>query len=101
MNQENNNKQKEDCPLCEITKEGIDMLNAEKDSEVKNKKSFRKIKMIFWCLVIIFGVVGGYEILSNSLLTNSLTKSNLIQEHVQVTHILDFSAPCLLLGPVF
>jgi len=101
MNQKNNNKQKEDCPLCETAKEAVDMLGVNKDSEVKNKKSFRKIKMIFWCLVIIFGVVGGYEILSNSLLTNSLTKSNLIQEHVQVTHILDFSAPCLLLGPVF
>ena len=80
MNQENNNEQKEDCPLCEITKEGIDMLNAEKDSEVKNKKSSWKIKTFFWCLVIILGVIGGYKILSNSLLTNSPTEKGLIQE---------------------
>lgn len=65
MNQENNNREKEECPLCETTKEAIDMLKTEKEPEIKYKKSFRKIKTIFWCLVIIFGLIGGYKLLFN------------------------------------
>jgi len=80
MNQENNNKQKEDCSLCETARDAVEVLGINKDSGVDNKKSFRKIKMIFWCLVIFFGVIGGYKILFNSPLTNSPAKSNLIQE---------------------
>ncbi len=80
MNYENNNKEKEDCPLCETTKEAMNMLNADKEPEIKNKKSSGKIKTIFWCLVIILGVVGGYKILFNSPLTDSVIEDNLIQE---------------------
>ena len=80
MNQKNNSKQEESCPLCETTKEAMDMLNADKEPEIKNKKSSWKIKTIFGCLVIILGVVGGYKILSNSPLINSVTEDNLIQK---------------------
>ncbi len=79
MNQENNNKQKEDCPLCETARETTDMLSVNKDVEIKNKKSFRKIKTIFWCLVIILVVVGGYKILSKSPLMSPVTEDVSIQ----------------------
>jgi len=79
MNQKNNNKQEEGCPLCETTKEAVDMLNTNKDSKIKDKKLSRKTKTIFWCLVIIFGMIGGYKILSNSPPTNSIAENNLIQ----------------------
>lgn len=79
MNHEDNNKEKENCPLCETTKETMNMPKIDKNSEIKGKKSFRKIKTIFWCLVIILGVIGGYKILSNFPLTKSVTENNSIQ----------------------
>jgi len=65
------------------------MLNTNKDSKIKDKKLSRKTKTIFWCLVIIFGMIGGYKILSNSPPTNSIAENNLIQGHVWVTDILE------------
>lgn len=55
------------------------MLKPGKDFEIKDRRPSRKIKAIFWYLVIILGVVGGYLILSNSPLTKSTTENNLIQ----------------------
>lgn len=79
MNQKNN-QQKENCPLCETVKETTNMLMADKNLKTKSKKSSRKIKTIFWCLVIIFGAFGGYKILSNSILTKTAAENNSIQE---------------------
>lgn len=70
MNQ-NNNKQGESCPLCETTKKVLNMLKPDKDSEIKDKKSSRRIKMAFGFLIIILGLIGGYKILTK--------ENNLIQ----------------------
>lgn len=91
MNIENHKHQKEDCSLCETTGEAMDMLNANKDSKIKNKKSSQKIKIILWCLVIIFGVVGIYKVLSSSSLTNSVTKGDSIQG--QLINIIEKTNP--------
>lgn len=79
MNQENNDKQKEDCPLCETTKEAVNTLKTNKDSEIKNKKSSRKIKTILLGLVIILAVVGGYKTLSKSPSMSPIIKDISIQ----------------------
>lgn len=91
MNIENDKHQEEDCLLCETTGEAMDMLNANKDSKIKNKKSSQKIKIILWCLVIIFGVVGIYKVLSSSSLTNSVTKGDSIQG--QLINIIEKTNP--------
>ncbi len=79
MNQENNDKQKEDCPLCETTREAVNTLNINKDSEIKNKKSSYKIKTIFLGLVIILAVVGGYKTISKPPLMSPITEDISIQ----------------------
>lgn len=79
MNQKNNDKQKEDCSLCETTKEAVNTLKTNKDSEIKNKKSSRKIKTILLGLVIILAVVGGYKTLSKSPSMSPIIKDISIQ----------------------
>lgn len=65
MSHENNHKEKEDCPLCETAKETMRMLKPDEDSKIKDRQSSGKAKMVFLCLVVILGVIGGYKILSN------------------------------------
>lgn len=91
MNQENNDKQKEDCPLCETTKEAVNTLKTNKDSEIKNKKSSRKIKTILLGLVIILAVVGGYKTLSKSPSMSPIIKD--ISIHGQTINISGKTSP--------
>ena len=68
---ENNNKQEEDCLLCEDAEDAIDRLNLNNDFRSKNKKKFRKAEIIFLVSVVVFLSIVAYKFFYPELIKGS------------------------------
>lgn len=66
MEEQNNSKQEENCPLCEISKQAVDKLDLNQGSKTSSRRSFWKSRVVVCTLVIILGAFAGYKFLLNS-----------------------------------
>lgn len=82
MDRDHNNQKNDGCPLCQLTKDAMEILPT-KNPPQKNKKSPWKRQLISWGLIMFFGLVAvsmSYKILSNSPLMDSLRQNNPAQK---------------------